>query len=326
MDLRQIKYFVAVVEEGSITAAARRLNVVQPAVSMQLRKLEEEFGVVLFDRTARGMSLNGKAQKLYESCVHILSEVAAAGRSLRSTEPVADNFLNVGFLHSSGYGFMPAVLREVCEADPDCRVASREGYNDTLLDQLAQGVTDIAIVSSVKQNEKLPHEHLGSEQLLLVGCAGSGLADLSSMPASHLRGKRLVLTPRLRRRFAADFGRAGVEIEPSLEVESATGIFGLVRTPGWYSVLPAAALCGVDRAEYEATPVSEPTMTRSLWLARSDARPLTATGALFMRTARRILSENPYCSVAPPSPGTARSGPSSDPRRLVMAKASAGQA
>lgn len=297
--MRQIKCFVALVEEGSITGAARRLNVVQPAVSMSLRKLEDEFGVVLFDRNARGVVVSQKARGLYEICLKILDQVAAVGQVLRTQNDEVQTTLAVGSLPSGGYSFMPKVLSEVCEMYPTCRIISRQGNNDVILDYVAQGILDVAVVSTVKQNERLPHEYLGSERLMLVGSAGSDIGLMPSFPASKLGTRRLVMSPVLHRRFEGDFARAGVEITPTVEVESAVAIFGLLRQPGWFSVLPASALCGSAASDFSATPLSEPTIERDRWLVLSRVRPRSEIGVYFRSVLRRVLTENPHCTVAP---------------------------
>ncbi len=303
MDLRQIKCFVALVEEGSITGAARRLNVVQPAVSMQLRKLEDEFGVVLFDRTARGVSLSQKAHGLYQICLQILEQVAAAGQVLRAQGGEIATSLTVGSLHSCGYSFMPEVLSGIIGSHPGWKVSSREGYNDTLLDQLAQGNMDVAVLSSVKQCERFPYQQLGTEALLLVGAPDSDLVGMRDISAAAVAQRRLVLSPRLRRRFESDFSRAGVELRPELEVETVSGVIGMLRHPGWFSLLPASALCGRGGTDFCAVPIGEPHLSRTLWAVQAPHRPMTEAVALFIRAVRRVLSQTRWCTVTPEPAG-----------------------
>jgi len=193
---------------------------------------------------------------------------------------------------------MPKVLSEVCEMYPHCRVISRLGYNDEILDYVAQGILDVAVVSTVKQNERLPHEYLGSERLMLVGSSGSDIGLMPNFPASNLGTRRLVMSPVLLRRFEDDFARAGVEISPTVEVESAVAIFGLLRQPGWFSVLPASALCGIAASDFSATPLSEPTIERDRWLVGSPVRPPSELSLYFRSVLRRVLAENPHCTVA----------------------------
>lgn len=298
MDLRQIRCLVAIVEEGSIAGAARRLNVVQPAVSMTLRKLEEDFGVILFERTARGVEASQKALALYKISLQILEQFAAANQLLQSETEEVESTLIVGTLPSGSHSFIPRAISEVYQRYPNCRVISREGFNDELLDHVSQGVVDIALVSTIYRNERLPSEYIGSERLMLVGGADSDVGDMDEYPGSRLSEKRLVTSPRLRRRFEEEFARAGIVIKPSIEVESSIGIFGMLHQPGWYSVLPASALCGIASGEFRMTPVSEPAIERDRWLVRSTIRPLSEEGFFFREVIRRLFAENPFCTLA----------------------------
>ncbi|MFN4155781.1 MAG: LysR family transcriptional regulator [Paracoccaceae bacterium] len=297
MDLRQIKCFVALVEEGSVTGAARRLNVVQPAVSMSLRKLEDEFGVVLFDRTARGVEVSQKARGLYEICVQILDQVAAAADVLRRDDVEAPQTLTVGSLPSGEYSLLPVALSAVAEAFPNCRITSRHSFNEELLDRVSQGLVDIAVVSQIKKHERLPHDYLGSERLLFVGAPGTGLERMESISAAEIADYRLVLSPVLRRRFEDDFARAGVELKAALEVDAANSIFGMLRQPGWFSILPASAFCGMPAGEFAVAPISEPVIERDRWLVWSGNGPLSNAAKLFGEVVRNLLHANPYCSV-----------------------------
>ncbi|MGG6898541.1 LysR family transcriptional regulator [Rhizobium sp. BR 315] len=297
LDLRQIKCFVALVEEGSVTGAARRLNVVQPAVSMSLRKFEDEFGVVLFDRTARGVVVSQKARGLYEICVHILDQVAAAADVLRCGDIETPTTLTVGSLPSGEYSLLPVALSAVAEAFPGCKITSRHSFNEELLDRVSQGLLDIAIVSEIKKHERLPHDYLGSERLLFVGAPGSGLERMKSISAASIAKYRMVLSPVLRRRFENDFARAGIELTAAVEVDAANSIFGMLRQPGWFSILPASAFCGMPDGEFAVTPICEPAIERDRWLVWSRGRPLSMAATLFGDVVRKLLTANAYCTV-----------------------------
>ncbi|WP_076866069.1 LysR family transcriptional regulator [Bradyrhizobium mercantei] len=298
MDLRQIKCFVAVVEEGSVTGAARRLNVVQPAVSMSLRKLEDEFGVVLFDRSARGVVVSQKARGLYEICLQILDHVAAASEVLRSKDIEVPTKLAVGSLPSGGYSFIPTALNEVVGLFPNCCITSRQSFNEELLDGVAQGRIDIAVVSKIRKHERLPHAYLGSERLLCVSASDSGISGMEAISAAELMKRRLVLSPVLRRRFEDDFARAGLELSPALEVDDASLIFGVLRQPGWFSIMPASAFCGMKSGEFSVVPICEPTIERDRWIVWSSDKPLSSAAKAFDAAIRRLFTESRFVRLS----------------------------
>ena len=106
MDLRQIQYFVALYEEKSITKAARRLHVVQPAVSMQIRRIEADYGVTLFERTTSGVYPNQAANTVYPMCLEVLANVEKLRRTLRHGSGKIDGTINVGVPPSIAHGIL----------------------------------------------------------------------------------------------------------------------------------------------------------------------------------------------------------------------------
>src|SRR6478752_722344 len=119
MDLRQIEYFVALYDERSITKAAARLNVVQPALSMQISRLEKTFKTKLFERTSRGVVPTDVGRTFYGLCQRILSDVYEAQRYLRDASGKISGDLAVGLMPSVANSVLPDVLAQYKAAYPD---------------------------------------------------------------------------------------------------------------------------------------------------------------------------------------------------------------
>jgi hypothetical protein len=84
-----------------------------------------------------------------------------------------------------------------------------------------------------------------------------------------------------------------------LEVETASGIFGVLKQSGWFSVLPASAFCGSADGEFSAVPVSEPVIERDRWIVRTPVRPISDAGRSFRSVVRKLFGATPNCQVAP---------------------------
>src|SRR5688572_29288658 len=106
MDLRHVRYFVALYEEQSVTKAAARLNVVQPAVSTQVRHLEAEFGVILFERTPTGVFPTAVARSLYPICLEIQQSLADAQQLLQNAKGMITGTLTMGVPPSLAQGLL----------------------------------------------------------------------------------------------------------------------------------------------------------------------------------------------------------------------------
>ena len=148
MDLRQIEYFVALYDERSITKAARRLSVVQPALSMQISRLERTFKTKLFERTSRGVVPTDTARTFYGLCQNILGDVDEARRCLRDASGKVTGDLTVGLMPSVANSVLPAVLAEYKSNYPDVTLRIVEAYSGSLLDQLYSGKLDLAVINN----------------------------------------------------------------------------------------------------------------------------------------------------------------------------------
>ena len=112
IDLRRLRYFVAVAEESSFRRAGKRLKIAQPALSSQVKQLEKELGVQLFDRTGRGVQLTEAGQFLLEEARRLLGQVGQTVYMTRRVGHGKVGRLTIGFLPSVGHGVLPSVLRE----------------------------------------------------------------------------------------------------------------------------------------------------------------------------------------------------------------------
>ncbi|HWM12249.1 MAG TPA: LysR family transcriptional regulator, partial [Solirubrobacteraceae bacterium] len=118
-ELRQLRYFVAVAEEGSLTRAAARLHVAQQSLSQQIRTLEAQLGAALFERSSRGVALTDVGAVLLREARPVLAQAERAVEAVRRAARGEQGELRVGFLGSVANYFMPPVVRAFRERHPD---------------------------------------------------------------------------------------------------------------------------------------------------------------------------------------------------------------
>jgi DNA-binding transcriptional LysR family regulator len=128
MEFRQVQYFVCLFEEGSVTRAARRLNIVQPALSMQISKLEGEIGQPLFIRGARGMQPTPKGREMYRLFLPILGDYSRAREQVMNTDGELRGQVRVGIIASVAQGVLASALLEFSTAHPKVGLALTDGY------------------------------------------------------------------------------------------------------------------------------------------------------------------------------------------------------
>jgi DNA-binding transcriptional LysR family regulator len=232
MNLSQIRCFEAVARHLHFTRAAQELLVAQPALSLQIRRLEEELGLQLFDRTTRAVRLTDAGSTLLPSAQRILAEFKNAHAQLRDTRDLKVGRVTIGSQQSlNASGVLPRVLIEFQERHPGIEVALHEETTETTVAMMAEGRMDLALAHLEDQLDfsALEQQPLFSEPVGVIAALShpasartdivelAELADESFIAFNETAGLRYMLT-RL-------CGEAG--FEPRIACES--GALGSVR-------------------------------------------------------------------------------------------------
>src|SRR5213078_3572567 len=183
MELRQLRYLVAVAEELSFTRAAEREHVAQPALSQQIKRLEDEVGMALVERTTRSVALTPAGEVLVARARRMLGELEAATAELEALSGVYTGHVTVGVLHTMGPVDVSLVLALFRERHPGVEMTVREQSSEELAEMLRHDELDLAFLSVTESVEShgLGLHQLVSEKLMVV------------LPRSHpLAGRRRV--------------------------------------------------------------------------------------------------------------------------------------
>jgi DNA-binding transcriptional LysR family regulator len=208
MDVRTLKYFVLVAEEGSIHGGARRALVAQPALSVALRKLERELGTPLFERSPRGVALTPAGDALLLRARRILHDVQQATVDVRLTGERPRPEFTVGLIEGrvAAGELTGPILDAFQAAHPDLHLRVRELNFVEQFDAVLEGRVDVALVRSPYEHEQLCLEPLFSEPVVLAASPAHPLAVLPEVPLDRALDEPLlevVRTPRAWRRFWA---------------------------------------------------------------------------------------------------------------------------
>ncbi|MEO8615801.1 MAG: LysR family transcriptional regulator [Luteolibacter sp.] len=144
-DLRQLRAFVAVAEEGSFTLAARRIFVTQSAVSHSLRTLEEQLSCRLLDRTGKRVAVTSEGEMLLKRCKRVIFELEQATRDLDGLRRWGQTRIRIGAPHTLCHVLIPSVLREFRDCFPRCEPVIEAGDTTVLLDRLAAADLDLVV-------------------------------------------------------------------------------------------------------------------------------------------------------------------------------------
>ena len=192
MDLKQMQYFLCVAQERNITRAARRLNIVQPALSMQIAKLEKSLGKQLFYRMAQGMSLTPAGEVLAHLIAPIVKDVDRARDAMAQLDGKVSGRVSIGMIRSAAQSTLPRSTSRIAVQYPEIRLLVCEGYTDTMLDWVLAGQLDIAIVNAPARETSLAARHILDEEMMVAYRAGRKVALPPVVPLNKLE---LVTTP-----------------------------------------------------------------------------------------------------------------------------------
>lgn len=305
MELRQIQYFICLFEEGTVTGAARRVNVVQPALSAQIVKLEEELGQKLFVRSPRGMVPTEAGRRMYRLYLPILRDLGSAREQMTLRSGEVGGRVVVGMLSSLAESVLGEALTEFARAYPKVNVNVTNG---PLLEWVAAGRIDAAVVDKPRRPFALNVDPILDEELVLVGPAAAGLPPV--MTGAAVAELPLVLPPlehNLREIMEDTMRQENIVLKPVFEIYSMQAIFNVIRDAGLYAILPRTL---VRRQAGGASPlavcaIEAPAMFRQIVVVTHPRRPLDAAAALFIDVLRkhiRGLLDGSLLSQSPPRP------------------------
>jgi DNA-binding transcriptional LysR family regulator len=196
MELRHLRYFVAVAEALHFRKAAERLHVAQPAVSEQVRKLEQELGVMLFNRTQRSVALTPAGMALLEEARHVLRHAEIAQQAARNAGDRASTRLRVGYLPDSLPASVPRALRHLAGSAPAIEVDMATGTSLRLIEDLRAGRLDAIVTTLPAPTKGLRITPLGDQGGVVVLPATHPRAVDPTIALGQLAPERLVVLPR----------------------------------------------------------------------------------------------------------------------------------
>jgi DNA-binding transcriptional LysR family regulator len=244
-ELRQLRYFVAVAEEGSLTRAAARLHVAQQSLSQQIRTLEAQLGATLLERSSRGVALTDVGAVLLREARPVLAQADRAVEAVRRAARGEQGELRVGFLGSVANYLMPPVVRAFRERHPGVVLHVEDLAIAALVAGLREGSLDAGL-SRPPLVDNLESEVVLREPVAAVLPAGHRLADRAGLTLADLADEPWVLTPRAswppwHRKYDEDFARAGFRPRVVQRGTTPQGLLALVAAGVGVTRLPLSS-------------------------------------------------------------------------------------
>ena len=296
MDLRQFRYFVAIVQCGSISRAATQLSVAQPALSLHVRNMEAELSTPLLFRTPSGVQPTEAGLILYRNARAILEQVEAAQHEVRgrAAEPIGE--VRLGMPSSVCQILGVTLVLAVREQAPRVTLCVAEAMSGYVLDWLRQGRMDLALTFRPVDDRGLRSAPLLEQELLLFGPAAPPvdipLPPNGPLSLAHCAGLPLILPSSgqgLRELIDETAAAAGIALVPGIELDAYPGIKALVERGLGFSLLPAYAAEAEVAEGRLRTWRLDPPLLSTVHLAQPTDRPLPRAAEAVERICRETL-------------------------------------
>src|SRR5437667_10938224 len=192
MEIHQLRYFVAVADEGNFSRAAAKVRVAQPSLSQQIRKLEAEIGQRLFDRLPRSVVLTEAGRCFHDYARQILASIGDARRCVDELKDAVTGKLAVGAIPTIAPYVLPELVGKFHKDYPEETLELVEDVTDGITRRVEAGELDVALTSTCQQSPSLRREALGHEPLLALVRKAEPLAEHTLVELDDLKSQRFL--------------------------------------------------------------------------------------------------------------------------------------
>ncbi|MBA2484893.1 MAG: transcriptional regulator CynR [Nitrospira sp.] len=269
MEFRHLRYFLAAADALHFTKAAEGLTVSQPALSAQVKQLEHEVGVPLFDRVGRSVQLTRAGAIFREHARRALREMELAQVAIAEVEGLQRGTLTVGVVQTVNAYLVPEIVSRFSTRYPDVELKLDELSGPDIETGVRTGFLDVGIGFVPVTSERIESQPLFEEDFVLITSPRHRLAKRRHLRLSAVAGEALILLPSIfctRRLLNVSFEQAGVQPKIIVEMNSIEGILATVRTSRLATILPRLSL-GLERNHaLRGIPLKNPTPRRAVGL------------------------------------------------------------
>lgn len=270
MEIRQLRTVLAIAETGSLTKAAELLHVVQPALSRQLKQLEDELGTPLFERNRLGMVLTPPGRRFVDQVRVSLKGLNQAKADIGSATSDLMGTVSIGMLPGLAAALAGPLVTKLRRQYPHLKVRIATGFSNFLQDGLEDGKLDICLMGDYLQSELLHTSPLYSEPIYVFGLPGSGLSQTAPVKLEDVSRMPMVVPEARSLRNVIDRACTiiGVNLNQVAESDSTSVILDLVQRGVGYTILPVIPIMAMlaDK-RIEGAPIVSPTLHRTVIIA-----------------------------------------------------------
>jgi LysR family nitrogen assimilation transcriptional regulator len=294
MELRQLRYFMTLAEAGSVSRAAVILGVAQPAISRQIRLLEEELAISLFYRTGRGMELTEAGHLMMSHAPEVLSGLQKIEKEIGDLRGIAQGQVVLGLPPTEGQFLIPPLVSRLRARHPGLALKVIEAFSGHVTEWLVSGRLDVAVFYKLAKTQRLVSDELLTEGLYLIGKGGSAV-DKTPVGLDEIQSMELILPSRshgLRHLLEQAAQKHDLQLSVGLEIDALLAIKSLVETGAGMTILPYHSVKrDVEAGLLSARPIRLEDVSRTLLLVTTTHHPLSLASRAVVRELRLLVRE-----------------------------------
>jgi LysR family nitrogen assimilation transcriptional regulator len=305
MDIRQLHYFVSVIEGRSFTNAAEQLHIAQPALGLQIRKLEEELGAQLLVRHSRGVEPTEAGRMLLDRAREILSKVEETRQLFRDLDGAPRGRITVGLTPSMTTILAARLIRRANDLLPGVSLGVVEELSHVLVEWIRGDRLDLALAYGSTMPPGLATEPLLRENFYFIESANAARGTPPTIALADLAGYSIAVAGAAHGVLLEQTAAAhGVRLTIGMEIQSLTAIRDLVAEDLAVAILPYGGVARmVESGHLSARLIVDPVLSRTYCLVSSDRRPPSAAERaiqdVFRGLVAELIAEAPEIWLAP---------------------------
>lgn len=295
MRLRQLRFLVAVVEEGSFTAAATRVHATQSGISAQIKLLEESLEVKLFERSVAGVAPTAAGKLVYQRATRILRETTAIVADVTELKGTVTGKVSAGLMPTTTRSVAAPVLNRFAKRYPNIEVNIEEAYSGHLSDGVRSGRLDFAVVPPSTSEAGLRSTQLETDIEVFVTGPNKQRTHLSPVDLTSTEPLKLVLPgPENARRANLEevIRNYNIPVDRVMELDAMMATLDLVARSDWTTILPGCLVIDdISSTDRQLHPITHPAMTLNYVLIEQASKTLSPAARLLCKAIQAELAE-----------------------------------
>lgn len=294
MRLRQLRFMIAVVEEGSFTAAATRVHATQSGVSAQIKLLEESLGTKLFERSVAGVVPTATGKLVYQRATRVLRETTAIVSDVNALQGTVTGTVSAGLMPTTTRSVAASVLKAFAIDHPNIEVKIEEAYSAQLSEGVRTGRLDFAVVPASLADIGLRTTQLATDPEVFVTAPGSKRPHLTPIDLTAVEPLKLVLPGPVNARRASIetvIRNYSIPVDRIMELDAMMATLDLVSKSDWTTILPGCLVIDdISGEKRQLHPIQRPSMSLKYVLIEQASKTLSPAAQLLCEAMQSELT------------------------------------